>query len=840
MVIHMRAVVMAGGEGSRLRPITANRPKPLVPVCNRPIMEHILLLLRAQGITEVVATLHYLADAIQGYFGDGSEWDLKLTYSIEDTPLGTAGSVKQAEALLRDDTFLIISGDALTDVNLQPALEFHRERNALATLILARVPNPLEFGVVITDETGRILRFLEKPSWGEVFSDTVNTGIYILEPEIFDYMEPGKPYDFSQDLFPLLLREGKPLYGYVMSEYWSDIGSLQQYREAHHDMLTGKTRLPMSGTEQMPGVWVGSDTQIEPNAQIVPPVCLGSHCRIRNGATVGPFAVLGDHCIVEPGALIAHTIAWDRVYIGEESHLQGAIVGTGVLIKENVQLQEETVVGDRCHIERDSLLRTRVKLWPDKYIERGSTVTMSLVWGARWRGALFQERGIEGLSNIEITPELATKLGAAYGSALGRGATLVVARDTFRASRMLKRAFIAGALSTGVDLLDLRAMPLPITRYTIRSTGAAGGVNIRVAPHNRRATLLEFFDRRGVYLPRRLERKIEHLFFREDFARSDPDMVGTIHFASRAIEEYQDRFFQLLRLPLGGRRLRIVADFAFSRVAAIYPTILGQLGYEVISLNAYPDPARAPRTPDEHEAFLTNLRQIVQALHADCGVLMENEGERLTLIDERGRVVEGAALLALFARLIAQTSQGGTIVVPVHAPSVIEPLVEPFGVSVARTRVDVRSLTATAVEQSENLLLTGDLQGGFLFPEFHPGFDAMFAFVRLLETAQQAGSRLAEIYDQIPPFTMQHVSLPCAWEQKGRLMRQIAQVVQGRVETIDGLKVYTDGGWVLILPDASEPLVHLFAEAAAEADAQRILTQFAQLVSHHLEERQSD
>ena len=830
----MKAVVMAGGEGSRLRPITANRPKPLVPVCNRPIMEHILLLLRAQGITQVVATLHYLADVIQSYFGDGSDWDLALTYSIEDTPLGTAGSVKQAEPLLQEGTFLIISGDALTDVNLQPALEFHRERGALATLILARVSNPLEFGVVITDEMGRIIRFLEKPSWGEVFSDTVNTGIYILEPTIFEYMEPGKPYDFSQDLFPLLLREGKPLYGYVMSEYWSDIGSLQQYRDAHHDLLTGKAKLSLPGTEQMPGVWVGTNTHIEPHAQIVPPVCIGSNCRIRNGATVGPFTTLGDHCIVEPEAVVACSIVWDSTYIGAGSYLQGAIVGTGVVIKENVQLQEDSVVADRCHIERDSVVRTRVKLWPDKHIESGSTVTMSLVWGAGWRGALFRERGVEGLSNIEITPDLATKLGAAYGSSLARGSMVAVARDTFRASRMIKRAFIAGVLSTGVDVLDLRAMPLPITRFTIRTAGTAGGVNIRVAPHNSRLTLLEFFDRRGVYLPRRGERKIEHLFFREDFARSDPDAVGTIHFASRAIEEYQDRFFQLLQLPLGGRRLRLVADFAFSRVAAIYPTILGQLGYEVISLNAYPDPTRTPRTIAEHEAFLANLRQIVQALNADCGMLMENEGERLAVIDERGRTIEGAWLLALFARLIAQAHRDGVIVAPVHAPSVIEPLVEPFGVEVVRTRADVRSLTITAVEQAENLLLAGDLQGGFIFPEFHPGFDAMFAYVRLLEIAQQLGCSLAEIYDEIPPFALLHRSLPCPWEQKGRLMRHMAQSVKGRVETLDGLKVYADHGWTLILPDASEPLIHLYAEATTESDAQQLLDHYAALITSEL------
>ncbi|MFQ3678392.1 MAG: nucleotidyltransferase family protein, partial [Fimbriimonadaceae bacterium] len=209
----MKAVVMAGGEGSRLRPITANRPKPLVPICNRPIMEHILELLKRHGIQDVVSTLHYMADEIQNYFGDGADFDVSMSYSIEDTPLGTAGSVKKAESLIGNDTFLIISGDALTDCDLSKAIAFHKAKKAVATLILYHVPNPLEFGVVITDDDGRVIRFLEKPTWSEVFSDTVNTGMYILEPEVFERMEPGRQYDWSQDIFPEILRSGEPIYG---------------------------------------------------------------------------------------------------------------------------------------------------------------------------------------------------------------------------------------------------------------------------------------------------------------------------------------------------------------------------------------------------------------------------------------------------------------------------------------------------------------------------------------------------------------------------------------------------------------------------------------------------
>jgi mannose-1-phosphate guanylyltransferase/phosphomannomutase len=826
----MKAVVMAGGEGSRLRPITANHPKPLAPVVNRPIMEHILLLLKEQGIEQVVATVYYLADAIEGYFGDGEAWGIPIHYSLEDTPLGTAGSVKQAEEHLRDGTFVLMSGDALTDIDLQPAIEFHQRNKAIATIVLARVPNPLEFGVVITREDGRITRFLEKPSWSEVFSDTVNTGIYILEPEIFQYMEAGKPYDFSQDLFPLLLREGKPLYGYVMSEYWSDIGSLQQYREAHYDLLNRKVRLPLPGEESIPGVWVGAGTTIDPEAQVIPPVCLGRNCRIKRGAVVGPYTTLGDNCIIEPNAMVVRSILWDSVYVGAGTQIQGAIVGTGVTIKENVQVQEDAVIADRCHLESDSIIRTRVKLWPDKYIEAGSTVTMSLIWGARWRGSLFRDLGVSGLSNIEMTSDFAAKLGAAYASTLPRGATIVLARDTFRASRMIKHGFMAGVLSTGIDVADLRAMPIPITRHYIRASGAAGGACIRVAPNNVRMTLIEFYDRRGIYLPKSGERKIENLFFREDFARCDADEVGEIYFASRAIEQYQADFQKQVQLAESARPLRLVADFAFSRVAAIFPTMLGQIGYDVIALNAYPDPRRSPRTPAEHDAFAEKLTQVVQSLNAHCGVMFENEGERLTVVDERGRVIDGSALLATFALLMAQTCPGKKIAVPVNAPSVIEEIVAPYGVQVIRTRADVRSLMNAAAEHAETLCFAGDTQGGLIFPQFHPGFDAMFAYVRLLEATQKLGCTLSEVYDQVPPFYTLYRALPCPWELKGRVMRLLAQEVKGRTETIDGLKVYTDHSWALALPDASEPLIHIFVESRTPEDAEQLMAHFASLV----------
>src|SRR6478609_3411921 len=217
----IKAVVMAGGEGTRLRPLTSNQPKPMVPIVGKPCIEHIIDLLRRHGIDEIVVTVAYLPQVIRGYFGDGESMGVTLHYSVEETPLGTAGSVKHAEALL-DETFLVISGDALCDFDLTAIVAAHRDRGAVATLGLKSVENPLEFGVVIIDEDGRIERFLEKPSWGQVFSDTINTGVYVLEPEVLRNVPPDEPYDFSKQLFPALLSRGKHLYGHVLDGYWQD------------------------------------------------------------------------------------------------------------------------------------------------------------------------------------------------------------------------------------------------------------------------------------------------------------------------------------------------------------------------------------------------------------------------------------------------------------------------------------------------------------------------------------------------------------------------------------------------------------------------------------------
>src|SRR5215472_3870868 len=257
---------MAGGEGTRLRPMTANQPKPLLPVVNKPIMEHVLRLLRKHSFDETIVTVQFLASMVRNYFGDGEESGMSLQYATEDTPLGTAGSVKNAEDALRDGPFLVISGDALTDIDLSDLVRFHKDNGALVTVALARVPDPLEFGIVIADEDGRIQRFLEKPTWGQVFSDTVNTGIYVMEPEVLRHVRAGEVTDWSADVFPALLDRGAPVYGWVADGYWEDVGTHEAYHKVQADVLSGKVEADIDGFEVSPGVWAADGAEVDPDA----------------------------------------------------------------------------------------------------------------------------------------------------------------------------------------------------------------------------------------------------------------------------------------------------------------------------------------------------------------------------------------------------------------------------------------------------------------------------------------------------------------------------------------------------------------------------------------------
>jgi mannose-1-phosphate guanylyltransferase/phosphomannomutase len=822
----MKAVVMAGGEGSRLRPLTQSRPKPLAPVANKPVMEHIVDLLKRHGISEIVATVHYLADEIEAYFGDGADFGVSMSYVVEDTPLGTAGAVKMAEDQL-SGTFVVISGDALTDVDLTAIIAAHREKHAAATIVLKRVENPLEFGVVIMDDDGFVRRFLEKPSWSEVFSDTINTGIYVLEPEIFGLMDAGRMYDFSKDIFPRLLEQGRPILGLVTGDYWTDIGNLQQYREANYDALAGRCRLELPGRERERGVRVGAGAQIAPTAHISGPVVIGKNADIRDGAVIEANTCVGDGCIIDGQALLANAVVWNDVYVGKRSRLSACTVAEHAIIKDEVTIGEGAVIGSRCTLDAGANVKPHVKLWPDKFVTAGSVVSMSLVWGTKWPGSLFGGEGVKGIANIEVTPEFALKLGQAYGSSFDPHRVVMTSRDTHHASRMINRCLISGLMSVGCDVHDLRTSPIPLARYEARSEGD-GGIHVRVHPDDPNCFLIELFGASGINIDKHSERKVENLFFRGDFRRTSMDEVGYLSFPERALERYNAGFLRSLSIgPIRERKFKVVVDYAYGNAATTLPYLLGKLNIEMVALNAYLDDTKVRHFADDRQRYLHQLSTIVPTLEADIGIMVEPGAENVSIVDDRGRIAEFDLLLSLVADLVFQHSPGARVAVPVTASSRLDAIAAEHGGEIIRTKADRRSMMQLCAG-SDAPAFAGGAHEGLIFPEFSPAFDALYASAKILELVAHSGRKVSELVERVPALHMTRRTVVCPWERKGVIMRElISQLRHRKLDLSDGVKIFGDADWVLVLPDPSDPLFTVVAEAGDDAAAAQLADEYA-------------
>jgi len=828
----VKAVVMAGGAGSRLRPLTINRPKPMVPIVNKPVMGHIFDLLKRHGITDVVVTLQYMAEDVQDYFGNGHSFGMNIEYSIEKVPLGTAGSVKLAQGLL-DDTFVVISGDALTDINLSEVIAFHEDRKSVATLTLYRVANPLEYGVIITDESGRIQQFQEKPSWGEVISDTVNTGIYVLEPEVLDHFEGDIKFDFSQDLFPILLERGDPMYGYVADGYWCDVGNIAEYMRATGDVLTGKVHVEPIGhrLKSGAGVWGEDALEIAPDAQLYGPIFLGRGVKIMDQVIIHGPTVIRDYSLIDRHAHIERSIIWRNCYIGEGVELRGAIIGRQCSLKHKVVVFEGAVVGDSSIIGEDAVIHPGVKIWPEKEVEDGATVRSSIIWGAQGRRVLFGRYGVTGLVNVDLTPEFAAKLGAAFAATLPKGATVTINRDPNRSPRMLKRALISGVPSAGVNVLDVRSLPIPVARFFTRSISAQGGVHVRLSPYDSRLVDIKFFDGRGQDLGQNSERNIERVFFREDFRRVFQDEIGTISYANDVIEHYTSEFLSVLQAAAITRRdLYIAVDFANAPTAQVLAPILARLNCRVVALNEAVDETKMAIPQEEHQKALTTLTSICSALETDLGVRIDVGGERVYVVDDRGRLVPPTKLAAAIARAALQMTKGGVIAVPATAPSVFERIAEEYGGRVLRTRYTHYALMQAAA--TEDVVLATDANGAYLWPQWQPVVDGMMTVGKLLEFLAMLNVHLSELVDAVPSYHMAQGTVDCPWESKGTVMRLLNEQLKARLAPqIDGVRVVlSDDQWVLVLPDPDRPLFHIYAQAGTDEAAGQLVTKYARIV----------
>ncbi len=831
----MKAVIMAGGQGTRLRPLTSDQPKPMIPIVNLPCMEHIVELLKRHGITDIAVTLQFLPDEIRDYFGDGSDWGVNMSYSVEDAPAGTAGSVKMAEQQLglEGERLLIISGDALTDADLSRLVEFHEEKGSEATMVLKSVENPLDFGIVITEEDGRISRFLEKPAWGQVFSDTVNTGIYLLEPSVMGEIpdpEDGE-YDFSKELFPGLLEEGRPLYGYVTDDYWEDIGTLEQFAGAQRDVLDGKVRgVRPPGTRLRENIYVGRRAQVDDD-DLEGPVVIGENVRVDEGAKISPYSVIADNVVISAGATVERSVVAEGTYVGEGAELIDTLVGRNSYVQARARLLERSALGDDVIVGEGATVAPEVKIYPHKTIEGGANVTQSLIYETMGLRTVFRRGSVGGKFNVDLTPEFVTRLASSVGTTLDPGAVVTLGRDSSLSAQVAKRAMTAALLGTGINIRDLRAAHAGVVRHDVLAGKSSAGAHVRAGTEPDDVEIL-FFSSDATPMTEGDERSVEKAFVREEYRRAHGGDIGELIYPGRVLEQFVERLERAVdREKTSGAT--IVVDFCGGAAGLVASRVFSRLGVSAVVLEGFANAntvGEAGRT--DLEETIERVARIVPTVDAAFGAVVGPEAEYVQFVDDEGEWVPNDVMLAS----LIEGMRPQNAVFPINLSREYERLVEEGGGSVRMSRRGLNNVAIEAADVGADLASLAD--GRYIFPSFLPAPDCFMTLAGALEVFRETPlSKVREKFGDSFGHVVRE-RLECPWSAKGRVMRGLAERFGRDPDAIlaEGVLLGVDDGWVLMLPDPDSPVFYVYAETES-GSPEELMDEYVDLVKSLIEDQ---
>ncbi len=830
----MKAVVMAGGFGTRIQPLTASTPKPMLPVINKPMMEYIIEMLKNVGITEIVILLYFKPEVIKNYFGDGSNLGIKIHYVLPDDDYGTAGAVKKAEKYL-DERFIIVSGDLVTDFNLREIIGFHEINNSKATITLTSVDDPLQFGVVITDKDRKILRFLEKPGWGEVFSDTINTGIYVFEPEILSYIPENKPFDFSKDLFPTLMNNNITIYGYNAKGYWRDVGNPNSYREVLKDILNGKINVSFKGKEikhKNGTLFAGENTKIAKNVKIIGTVIIDDNTTIQENVTL-ENCVIGKGTRIESNTLIKDSIIWNNVFIDKNCKIHNSVLCNNVIIGQYVTAKHGCIIAENTEVGNYVVFEKDVMVWPNKQIEEESIISSNMIWGDKWKKKIFESSKVSARTNVEMTVEVGAKLGTALGSILPKGSSVFLSRDYHRASRMVKRSFLGGLLAAGVNVVDMRMTPIPVMRYLLENRPEIIGVHIRQSTNDPTHTEILFYDNNGLEISASVEKSIENYFFRENFRRVSHDEIGNITDRPGLSEVYIDNFKKHIDTEIvRTKHFKVVIDLLNGTTSRMIPSLLNDLGVDTVVLNAYHDEQKLSRTISKTKETLLQSASIFKSLDADIGFILYPHGERIQFITNEGKILsKHKALFLLLSLINATVNQKVKVYLPAPAPNAYDKLLNNIEIIRGKT-------TGISADYMKQFYMLANLDCSFVFPEFSNASDGIYTMVKTLEMLAKTSINTTEIMKNIPDIYYMHYSINCPEDKKGYLMRKMSEEAADKdASFIDGVKItFGNKDWVLVVPDQNNSNVHLYVEAENEKSGEKLSETYKEKINEWLED----
>ncbi|ADL68134.1 Nucleotidyl transferase [Thermoanaerobacterium thermosaccharolyticum DSM 571] len=780
----MKAIIMAGGEGSRLRPLTCGIPKPMVPIAGKPAIWHIINHIGRYGINDLGVTLFYLPDKIKNYLYE--QYGDKIKYYVEDKPLGTAGSVKNAVDFL-DETFVVMSGDVITDIDLRKAHDFHKNSGSKVTLVLTRVDIPLEYGVVITDENGRIFKFLEKPSWGEVFSDTVNTGIYIIEPEILDLIPEDKQFDFSKDLFPMLLEKKIPMYGFVSDNYWCDIGSGVQYLKSHLDLLRGYVDLGFKEKVNKDGIIYGKNVIVSENAKLVPPLIIGDNTVIDDNVVIGPYAIIGNGNYIGHGTTLKNSILWDDVKIGANNEIRGTIFCSGAITENNVRTFDNSIIGEKSKLQSFSEVKPNTKIWPNRVITTGNVVEKDVVWGSNDDTSLFGERGIKGNLYDNLMPDNLVKIGEVIGNVF-EGDILVGCVDEAK-SKLAYDLIKDGIKASGRKVYAAFSTILPAMRYSIKKNGYKAGVFIRNV--DRDTINIIIMDENGCDIDKNIEKKIANKYKINDYKIS---RVINDEVPKDINKEYAE-FLSLHRESFGNLNIKYM-----NQTTKNILTILNQRYIE--------DSAAA---------------------NYDIGIKISDDGENVELYDDEGHMFDEDELNYLRI-LIGKENGKNKFVIPFNSSQFLNEVSEELNIETKFSKISPpeKMKKMFEIEKDKN-----DRSS-----QFNLSFDGINFTLKLIEYLNKNKLKLSDIKKSIPKRIKLNKVVNCDWKDKGLIIRKFYEDKdETESEFLDGIRFNYGDAWVLLVPDSELPACRIYSEAPTREQAESLLNEYAEYVNRIIESK---
>lgn len=759
----MKAVIMAGGEGSRLRPLTCDIPKPMVRLCGKPAVCYILELLSRHSVTEAVLTVRYLAGSIISHFESKEYGGIHLEFSEETTPLGTAGSVKNA-VKPDDGTFIVISGDALCDIDLTAAVLQHRQTGADATIVVTRVADPREYGLVSFDSDMTVTGFIEKPGWTQASTDAANTGIYIINADVMDMVPPGREYDFAKDLFADMLRSGRKICAYETNGYWCDIGDLGTYLSCQQDLLSGKVPGALLETERTDmsagGVFLKSGMP-QGDFRLVPPVYIGREVKIGTGSIIGPGAVLCDGVAVGSFARIRSSCVLNDAYIGDSARLTGSVVCAGASIKSGAALFEGSAVGSGSIIGSGAEVLQNVKIWPSKHVADGTRVSRNLRCGDA-RPDLFDDDGISGEAGVEITPEFCARLGAAVAS-LKCGRRVGIACGGGRAASAFKAAFTAGVLSAGAQAWDFGE----ITEAQASFSAAFCGLEMTAYISGGAICSIKLLGEAGLPAVRPVEREIEGRLQREEYTRCSWNAYREVSDMTGISLLYQQELYRCAPRGLSG--LSAQPRCMLKQGARLFEDTLAKLGCDIGS-------------------------GMVMELSESGTALSINDGEAGTLNSDR--------VLAICC--LIDIEDGYDLILPYDAPQAAEAIAEKYGRTVKRYLLCPADSSDKEIRQEAKIRFWMR--------------DGIMEAIKILDYMKKTGRSISEIDAMLPQFrTVTHTV-----EIEDRPSQLLSGFKSDTKMPHEGVMLSRGGGSIMLKPSKRGNMIKIITESVSTEAAEEL------------------